>query len=261
MLKTFNKMVRFIKVIFAIMMIYIISSFLVVGYTNHNAQAFVVENYDKVAGLFYGDCTKSEAERYMKYINKLPDDLSKRIKENEWKFIVSDDIPSILSEDIPVNTVDENLHLAGITIFSKKIVYLRATEDSKPNSEVFLHELGHVVSLELSYDHGTNEFRDYYHKYKDHYPMGEYEKSTFAEFYAESFKDYMIDKKQQKINSQPLYDYFNNLLDKGGYIDLLETKDSNIRQKVHVRTSNMRNQIADRIITYIIDVFEEGKAV
>ena len=125
--------------------------------------------------------------------------------QKDWHFVIS--------VDEPFNCCT-NVRAAGITYYEYSVIWLTTGFDER----VMAHECGHAIDKHLGNISGAKEFISIYNSSWNTYRefdtdnVDKHSTSSFAEFFAATFADYILHPDYMKEQSPELYTYFNTLL-------------------------------------------------
>ena len=129
----------------------------------------------------------------------------KTLIQKDWHFVIS--------VDEPFNCCT-NVRAAGITYYEYSVIWLMTGFDER----VMAHECGHAIDKHLGNISGAKEFISIYNSSWNTYRefdtnnVDKHSTSSFAEFFAATFADYILHPDYMKEQSSELYTYFNTLL-------------------------------------------------
>lgn len=110
------------------------------------------------------------------------------------------DILSKLSEDGFVIVFTSSLQLGGKIDYNNKIITIK-------NRTSLLHEIGHYVDYKCGRISDTEEFRKVFDSEKYNIHETEYNISSNREYFAESFKNYILYENKVKHKTPKTYEY------------------------------------------------------
>jgi hypothetical protein len=116
----------------------------------------------------------------------LPQEVTAAMAEDGWTVHVTaaEDLNALASE----NGVEPAATLAGLTVYSQKRIYVKATSSAALSAT--LHEVGHYVDYKLGFASQTAEFAEIFEAEREAYAeVSEYGASSAAEFFASAFND------------------------------------------------------------------------
>lgn len=163
-------------------------------------------------------------------IEVFPDSVVKDFVEQDWKLVLLTDFEQLEGYE----HIGSDSSVVGLINFADKTITVKGVPKYKDTAKkIMVHELCHYVDRLWDNESSTGSFQDLFELYKEgryityayagvtvteEYAQDiGYATSSNKEFFAESFKDYLLHPEYLEQNYPEIYDYYRLLLIKKGW--------------------------------------------
>ena len=156
-----------------------------------------------------GNINRKSIEKAKHYYQAIPWQIRKQFAEDGWKLVITDKDISSVYYNGPIKG-----ELAGLTDTNTKSIYIH--EKRHHIRKAFLHEFGHYLDYQNDFISGSDKLRTYFQREKSVFDRkwkpDTHAMSNAAEFFAESFQQFVLDPKTCKTHQPLTYRFIAQLM-------------------------------------------------